>query len=247
MYRTQPRPARPGVRERRHEPEGGDTNQREETRTPPRETRTSTATMPGAAFLLVKRATEVMRVTLRRFLRKPTPTLDRSFLITLVLFSHLPPPPLRTPRHPPPHPTLAPHQKSCAAHRGWSDRVPRRAVQLEIWPRVPANSLRRAVMQIPRQLPGSGSWPWKAVPISPTPCPARSAWLPAVCVCVCVCVCARARACVRACVRMCVSITHTHTHTRVCVCMDAYIHTCCVLTNLPIPSSRCKHFVFSSS
>jgi hypothetical protein len=26
MYRTQPRPARPGVRERRHEPEGGDTN-----------------------------------------------------------------------------------------------------------------------------------------------------------------------------------------------------------------------------
>ena len=28
---------------------------------------------------------------------------------------------------------------------------------------------------------------------------------------------------------------------QVCKCM--YVHTCCVLTNTPIPSSRCKHFV----
>ena len=29
-----------------------------------------------------------------------------------------------------------------------------------------------------------------------------------------------------------------------CMCVCIYVHTCSVLTNPPIPSSRCKHFVF---
>jgi hypothetical protein len=43
------------------------------------------------------------------------------------------------------------------------------------------------------------------------------------------------------------SDTHTHTHTNMyiytCMYVYTYVHTCCVLTNTPIPSSRCNHFV----
>jgi hypothetical protein len=47
-------------------------------------------------------------------------------------------------------------------------------------------------------------------------------------VCVCVCMYAYIYVCVCVCV---------------CVCLYTYVHTCYVLTNPPIPSSRCKYFV----
>jgi hypothetical protein len=56
------------------------------------------------------------------------------------------------------------------------------------------------------------------------------------CVCVCVCVC--------------VLYIYIHIHTYVCMYVRMYghvrmyVHTCCVIINPPIPSSRFKHFVF---
>jgi hypothetical protein len=52
-------------------------------------------------------------------------------------------------------------------------------------------------------------------------------------ICVCVCVRERERERERECISM-----------YVCMCVYTYVHTCYVLTNPPIPSSRCKCFVF---
>ena len=39
---------------------------------------------------------------------------------------------------------------------------------------------------------------------------------------------------------------HNDAYIHVCMYIHTYVHTCYVLTNPPIPSSHCKHFVFLS-
>jgi hypothetical protein len=79
--------------------------------------------------------------------------------------------------------------------------------------------------------------------------PKHSSWLVNICVRVLVYVCVHMH-------YVLINPRYTHTHTRthkhthtlqhmyLCMYIHTYVHTCYVLTNPPIPSSRCKCFVF---
>jgi hypothetical protein len=60
-----------------------------------------------------------------------------------------------------------------------------------------------------------------------------------VCIYECMYVCMSV--CIYVCLYACMSVC---LYVRMFVCMSVYVHTRCVLTNLPIPSPRSKHFIF---
>ncbi len=80
---------------------------------------------------------------------------------------------------------------------------------------------------------GGCAWRWRRVLR-----PARGLCGVSVCLCEWLCVRERERECVCVCVCVCYVCVCIH----VCSCMYVHVHTCCVLTNPPIPSWRCKDF-----